>query len=460
MALQMLPPHVIDIIFEHAVSNTQRRRGLFDSAKLAAAFAVANTCRAWREAVFTTAFRSTMVEDFAAFYARYIAPGGVCFAGACFLDLAVQVPLGVDGWRAVRARDLDTLALQAQAYMSAVHTCAINIREGAVSGSYMRLGPVGPTLQGLLDEAVPGRARITRRAAPLSHAPAPGLTALAWTWSEDSIDTVGMLHANAASLRKLSVYYHCFAGFEQLFVDDRGAPVEYRSLESVMLDSFPGAGPEPVTLPEACVPFPHLQTLHLMLNYPFADELPFRGNSTTLTDVILCAGYRSMAMLAGRRVFHALRLKALSLNHPRDSAPPQGYDELFGAAICTQDPHLQSLVQFGTSTTGPLVALINRGAVCARLQHLHMPDAQFTFAETVALIRRLPGLQLLRSGVSTPGDELDGRPMEEMAAILQSRHALPASRLQRWRVANTDRIAPPSVLQYAMLLTEVYDDVL
>ncbi|KAJ2783184.1 hypothetical protein H4R18_001851 [Coemansia javaensis] len=467
-AFQALPAHIIEAIFALAINSTCRRfssNGSSAVVRLGTVFALGNTCRAWRAAILAAAFRKCsvdlvggvfvtfqvfdadmsispqqlrsyarhvkvldlkvrgkgMADDFAAFHTGQMAPHGACFGSAQALNLFVHPPGDEFDWREVPAEKLHRFAMHMQECTPAVHTCNVSIRGHAFFGYYTHCGQSGSMVQALLKAEPQSHAVLDKQAAAPYPWFARDITTMSWIWHENSASAARITRACAPSLKGLAIHHRDFVGFEQLFTDDHGGPVTYASLETLSLTSDTGMDVVPVALPGNYAPFPQLASILVSMRYPFTDDVPFRGNSSTLTELGLCVNDGCMTMLAGKNMFRRLQLKYISI--------------LSAAEI--------------------VATLTKANAAHSAIQKLVMLHTQATLAETVQFLRLLPRVQMLSSRVSTFGDGFDGKSLDQIADALRSEHAPLSTCLTRWSIVNTDRQSPGTIVACAMLLSEV-----
>ncbi|KAJ1835104.1 hypothetical protein LPJ63_001409 [Coemansia sp. RSA 2711] len=109
------------------------------------------------------------------------------------------------------------------------------------------------------------------------------LTALRCRWDANHTTTARLIHASTQTLLHLSICLHTAAGLELLvFNSHRQEPVVFPYLTKLLLSQRPDVSIKPLLPIDQVAPFPRLQRLQLSVKYPFSDDLPFRGNASTL----------------------------------------------------------------------------------------------------------------------------------------------------------------------------------
>ncbi|KAJ1718726.1 hypothetical protein LPJ61_006497, partial [Coemansia biformis] len=333
-AIQALPQPIVDLIYEYLINSSYRRLSVNESeatVSLGTAVALSHVCRSWRAAVLGSTFRRchlsldggvelryhvfdadmhvpirllgryaayaselTVVLDGAraagSFVRFYAAHAELCFANAHSLHLDVRCSPDAPARLREPASTLDALAARVQVCVPSVRATSVSICGQSLYGQYHSSDPVGTVLRGLF--ATPAPAAAAMRPAELPWLAAAGdLSCMAVTWGEGAAAVAEAIHANATSLRSLAVYYDSYAALERLVVDGRGRPVTYPYLDALSLVPKAAGAPPPIAAPAVCAPFPRLASLFIGTAYPFADDLPFRGNGSTLAKLRMLCSY-------------------------------------------------------------------------------------------------------------------------------------------------------------------------
>ncbi|KAJ2810535.1 hypothetical protein GGI24_006995, partial [Coemansia furcata] len=93
---------------------------------------------------------------------------------------------------------------------------------------------------------------------------------------------VHVARQNAQTLQKLTLAFQLQINIADLVQSPGGGYVKYPCLSTLFLDLDTWPTFTPLSVDRRVVPFPSLRSLNLSYDYPFDDDVLFRGNSATL----------------------------------------------------------------------------------------------------------------------------------------------------------------------------------
>ncbi|KAJ2160341.1 hypothetical protein GGF46_002334 [Coemansia sp. RSA 552] len=412
----------------------------------------------------------------------------LCFANARSLDIRITVPEGRnvaddgdssrndpdsnssnDGM-AVVARSISNFIAFMRRALPAVRNPSLQISHQATAGDedgQQALGTSLVSLLGYLDMAYGVDLRLqTRGPMPLysSCVDAAQISALECQWDEAGHpDLARLIHANARSLRELSIKYHTMAGFDKLLVDDRGCPVSYLYLERViMFRQGEMAAPEPLPDLQTAAPFPRLRQLQISFAYPFDDDLPFRGNSSTLKTLGIVFDQRTTRLLCRSPAFAKGRLRALEhlvisgngLNDDtggRATATAKAlfkdlFDRVLNEVHYLYIQHEYAVSRFLPYTQG--------AARFGNIQLLSLIQTYSTFSELTQIISAFPNMKALICRYSNMGDEFRNMSLQTLVTCMRKRFNPLSSHLQTITIFDFDTRVTSLVAASILLLAD------
>ncbi|KAJ2004356.1 hypothetical protein GGI04_002637 [Coemansia thaxteri] len=115
----------------------------------------------------------------------------------------------------------------------------------------------------------------------------------------------------APTLLFLEITYKAMSHTERLFVDRDGSPVVYSKLQSLVFKTWDDELISYRPVADNAEPFPALRRLEVYMEYPFGDDVLFRGNSDTLRKVHLELDVQTVIMMKRHNIFAANKFKNL-----------------------------------------------------------------------------------------------------------------------------------------------------
>ncbi|KAJ1905195.1 hypothetical protein LPJ71_004622, partial [Coemansia sp. S17] len=125
-----------------------------------------------------------------------------------------------------------------------------------------------------------------------------------------------LVHKSSSSLQILK-FGICNA--RALLYDFHGNSIVYPNMKQLAMFYAPLAYSKERIMAPSTVPFPELESLSINMPYPFADDVLFRGNSTTLKDLDFKIDTDSVHLLYDSGVFANKRRKLRTLTLSKDS---------------------------------------------------------------------------------------------------------------------------------------------
>ncbi|KAJ2465221.1 hypothetical protein GGI02_004763, partial [Coemansia sp. RSA 2322] len=113
-----------------------------------------------------------------------------------------------------------------------------------------------------------------------------------------------MIHFSARTLQELDVSIDSQFVSEYL-IDSNGQDIVFSALTNLHIDGMRDLSSiqQTTAVQKGTVQFPALQSLHISGEYPFSDDVLFRGNEQTLTDLHLSASKTLMDVCKNYKVF-------------------------------------------------------------------------------------------------------------------------------------------------------------
>ncbi|KAJ2783526.1 hypothetical protein H4R18_001659 [Coemansia javaensis] len=225
---------------------------------------------------------------------------------------------------------------------------------------------------------------------------APQLTSIVFTWNMYFRHAVQLVHNSTQTLRTLTIAFNHVDGLALLVEDTRGRPVTYPALRELHLSCwyYLEQHPRPST---AGVVFPQLRQLHIDMDYPFADDTLFRGNSGALEVLRMNVDSDAIAMAQRHRVFgegrfaalRSVRVRNINNSQLKPGAPSEAATR-FALEIGARAQTLT--IEDITMDRRALAPLVKAQAPLDHLQLLVVPDAALTLAQIARLLARAPRL--------------------------------------------------------------------
>ncbi|KAJ2797717.1 hypothetical protein H4S07_005876, partial [Coemansia furcata] len=137
------------------------------------------------------------------------------------------------------------------------------------------------------------------------------ITNIDHVWTNDNDATLEYIHRLAPTLQSLSITYKSVTRTEKLFIDNNDELVVYPKLQSLTFMTWAQEKIAYRPVVDLLVPFPKLKKLRINMEYPFGDDVLFRGNSETLEKLHIELDILTIVMLKRYNVFTGNKFKRL-----------------------------------------------------------------------------------------------------------------------------------------------------
>ncbi|KAJ2331348.1 hypothetical protein GGI00_003289 [Coemansia sp. RSA 2681] len=231
----------------------------------------------------------------------------------------------------------------------------------------------------------------------------------------------------AQTLQTLDIHDGCASAMSRFIQDpDSGAYAEYPRLQILIINTFAAYVTSLRPVFNGAVPFPSLCRLRIDSDYPFDDDVAFRGNSATLESLRLALQPATVAML--KKYSFVLSI-----------APDAAVRAMDGPSVFDED-HPQALSVLGKH---------------ASIQVLVLHNVSLTFCDAINLIKSLPLLSDLHTAVPTFDGLGQGIDMAELPDYVRSTYAPVGQRFRCWRIDHKEEIDYEELATFVLLLALV-----
>ncbi|KAJ2460815.1 hypothetical protein GGF42_000592 [Coemansia sp. RSA 2424] len=256
--------------------------------------------------------------------------------------------------------------------------------------------------------------------------------------ADDHTQAMHIARRNAPTLQLLCIAAALDGGVSALVQASDGNYVNYRSLHSLDLNVWRGP---PASLPPAArgvVLFPRLVNLSIPANYPFSDDLPFRGNSATLGFLSVLADREVCDILRRYKVFTPTShpgLLCVEIELPPNSIPHHFESSeacmqfvlSIGPNASRRDIHG---ISFGEDLSSALSLIKNHTCI----HGLSLPDTPLMLWDIEFLTRSLPLLSDLLCKATGLGLMTEDIALDDCAAFMCSLSSPERKRFRCWRL--------------------------
>ncbi|KAJ2352477.1 hypothetical protein GGF43_003745, partial [Coemansia sp. RSA 2618] len=170
-------------------------------------------------------------------------------------------------------------------------------------------------------------------------------------------------------------------------------------------------------------PFPRLQHLQVTLEYPFSDDLPFRGNSSTLSFLSVGLNPRMIRLLRNSRTLgkgHARALDHLVVGNFCGERSER-MDDLYRDFFAWVMRDIRYLFIHDPVDTQLMLQSLPANLEYRNLQLLSMVYSSISFTQIVRILQVCSHLKVLICRYSNMGDDFCDMSIQQVAATLRAR---------------------------------------
>ncbi|KAJ2041704.1 hypothetical protein H4S03_000190 [Coemansia sp. S3946] len=251
-----------------------------------------------------------------------------------------------------------------------------------------------------------------------------------------------LAYRNAGTLRDLRIRTGTEANWRTMIYGGTQIPTVYSSLALFIL----GIGNIPSDTTWATIddvkPFPGLSTLEISEEYPFSDDVLFRGNGATLKSLRVSLRAITKNALGRSGVLHrsgVSRMNTVTIGVLSDSISSYLPNDVIGPQV-RRILEMTTTLKLNKDTTNSQVY----NAICtasgtATLQHLELASRSFDFDHIIKIVSALPSLLSLTCWVFEIGSQLESIPQDELPSTLHARHYPLSSSLKLLRLSKAEQ---------------------
>ncbi|KAJ2074840.1 hypothetical protein IW146_001607 [Coemansia sp. RSA 922] len=215
--------------------------------------------------------------------------------------------------------------------------------------------------------------------------------------------------------------------------------LEYPCLHTLMLHSHRDTWPTRMAVIKDIVPFPRLLRLSLLLDYPFGDDILFRGNAATLEYLELSLLPKTVSKLKKYKVFTPTshpNLQCVKLDTGRGYIPnifatvAEYLKFVVSIAPGASVRQIVDLDKYPGDCNLALLILKNHGCI----QILSLPYMPLSIWQAITLVESLPLLSDLTTNAPVLGELPQSLSIAELPEYVRSNYAPMGKRFRCWNV--------------------------
>ncbi|KAJ2491317.1 hypothetical protein IWW37_002399 [Coemansia sp. RSA 2050] len=251
---------------------------------------------------------------------------------------------------------------------------------------------------------------------PFTMAPpiSVSITKIDHIWTNDSGATLAFIHRLAPTLQTIEITYKTMSRTERLFLDSNDKLVMYPSLQSLVLSSWVQEKITYRPVFEHLVPFPKLKKLRINMEYPFGDDLLFRGNSETLELLHIELDIQTIVMMKKYSIFTGNKFKRLHNISAECNTHRIGGDPfvsfVFTNFVAGMSSANQALSLDDGSAMKYSVSNLTMCSDLAGIMSLNLKNANLTFSQIIILLHKMKLLTGLKCEFAGLGSEYENIP--------------------------------------------------
>ncbi|KAJ2257873.1 hypothetical protein GGI13_000778 [Coemansia sp. RSA 455] len=243
-----------------------------------------------------------------------------------------------------------------------------------------------------------------------------------------------------------------------LIYGDTDVPASYTRLKSLDMGIVDIAYSATWAAIADVAPFPILRSLCVYNDYPFDDDLLFRGNGGTLQNLHLPFSTLARNIL-GR--FDILKRRGVTrMNKISIGGVVDGDDEFLEGNV---DGHIEQQIH-RIHEVATMLSLVNDSSErrmfnalksaprLANIQYLDFTDETFKLGDIVNLVAALPNLVSMSCAVGGIGPEIEAIPDDKRPSSLRTKHYPLSNNFRKLRVLDSSAIPAQDIAYVSMLL--------
>ncbi|KAJ2029684.1 hypothetical protein IWW57_001557 [Coemansia sp. S610] len=240
------------------------------------------------------------------------------------------------------------------------------------------------------------------------------ITKIDHVWTHDNQATLAFIHRLASTLQTIEITYKTVSRSERLFLDANDQLVVYPSLQSLVFSSWEQGKITYRPVVEHVVPFPKLRKLRINMEYPFGDDLLFRGNSETLEllhielDIQTIVMMKKYSIFAGNKFKRLHNISAECKTHRIGGDPFASF--VFTNFVAGMSSANQALSLDDGSAMKYSVSNLTMCSDLAGIMSLNLKNANLTFSQVIVLLHKMKLLTELKCEFAGLGSEYENVP--------------------------------------------------
>ncbi|KAJ1817195.1 hypothetical protein LPJ60_004955 [Coemansia sp. RSA 2675] len=289
---------------------------------------------------------------------------------------------------------------------------------------------------------------------------------------DDCEQALQLARQNAPTLKTLIIFISCVSDISHLIQDTNGGYTQYPCLRTLelhndvslsfsyeMMSIAPRRSKQAMArLPAfaGATPFPGLRRLSIQIDYPFSDDVLFRGNEATLEYLDLQLSHTLIDRIRKYKVFtpdshpklQYVKIRQFRDDRVRNFTSTEAYVRfVLGIAPHAQVREIESLP---FDAKFPLFQALFEGV--PDIQILELSVIRLTFWDIVSLVKSLPNLTYLYTQHPKFGRMPRGVTVKELPEYVLSKHAPVSERFRRWYIGCTSEYRPNELARCVLLL--------
>ncbi|KAJ2875944.1 hypothetical protein GGH93_001149 [Coemansia aciculifera] len=252
-----------------------------------------------------------------------------------------------------------------------------------------------------------------------------------------------LVRRNAPTLQVLEIKLFRVRDVADLVRDSDSGYTEYPCLKTLKLNVWMNMDESPLSVADGVVLFPALRHLSILGDYPFDDDVLFRGNSAILEYLSIMPAHETCQIICEHKVFTPTshpKLQCVKVEWLPDYME-YGFD-LFVECLqfvlgIAPGASVRSIADLRDREWIPLT--LNLLADHVLMQILYLPDTRLLLSDVIGLIKSLSLLSDLLCESTRLDVSDEGFASEEFAAQLNLLSDLKRERFRCWRLGHSER---------------------